>query len=321
MDLKEVKNILIIGVAGGLAKITAGLIAKTHPHINITGVDSRPIDKTVHSPNMNYVRMKYTRSNFEKIFRNNQFDVVFHLGRMSHANANPRAHLAQRLDLNVMGTNRILELSLKFNVRKVIILSTFHVYGAFAENPVFLKEDSLLKASINYPELRDVVEMDQLASNWLWKYQHELETVVLRPCNIIGPQISNSMTKYLTTPYAPVPVDFNPTVQFIHEFDMANLLLFSIDGLPSGIYNATTNESISIREAKKIVGAKYVSVPIFLLEPAAKLINKTLWSVPDYLIDYLKYSVLLSNSQIQEHLPENFFRFTTRESLELLQMD
>jgi len=317
-DLTEVKSVLIIGVAGGLAKITAGILSKTYPHLKIMGVDPRPIEKTVKSENMTYMRMRYTRSNFEKLFRNHNFDIVYHLGRMTHANANPRAHLAQRLDLNVMGTNRILELSLKFSVKKVIILSTFHVYGAFAENPVFIKEDSILKASIHYPELRDVVEMDQLATSWMWKYQHEVETIILRPCNIIGPQINNSMTKYLTTKYAPLPVDFNPMIQYIHEFDMANFLIFAIDRMPTGIYNIATDESISIREAKKMVGQKSISVPIFILEQTAKIINKTLWSVPNYLIDYLKYPVLLSNSALKEHLPDDFFRFSIEESLELL---
>lgn len=317
----DIKSILIIGMAGGLARITAGLIARYWPEVKITGIDNRTVTKPINSPNYNPLKMSYTRNNFEKLFRNNQFDVVLHLGRISHANANPRAQLAQRLDLNLMGTNRILDLSLKFGVKKIIIMSTWHVYGAFPDNPVFLKENTLPRASIRYPELRDVVEMDQLATSWMWKFQHEIETIILRPCSIIGPQIRNSMSNYLTASYMPIGIDYNPMTQFIHEFDMANVLVHSISKVPTGIYNVATDEAISIHEAKDIIGRPVIPVPIFSLEAAANLINRTFWSVPNYLIDYLKYQCLLSNSELKQHLPPDPFRFSIRESLELLKLE
>ncbi|MEK6624237.1 MAG: NAD-dependent epimerase/dehydratase family protein, partial [Bdellovibrionota bacterium] len=321
MALTNVNSILMIGMAGGLAKITAGLLLKTYPEATIVGVDSRESDQFLKDGRLKYQRMKYTRSNFEKLFRNNKFDAVLHLGRISHTQANPRAHLAERLDLNVMGTNRILELSLHFEIKKVIILSTYHVYGAYADNPIFLKEDSILRASLNHPELRDVVEMDQLASNWMWKYQHQIETLILRPCSIIGPQIRNAMAQYLVTKYVPVPMDYNPMLQFIHEYDMANTLVHALKYIPTGIYNVATNESMSLHEIKDYMNIPYIPVPVFLLEQVAKVINQTFWSVPDYLIDYLKYPCILSNTELKKHLPPNFFKFSTREILNLIKQD
>ena len=320
METENIKSILVIGISGGLAQIVTGIISREYPNMKIIGVDSRSTKHFIKNKNMQYIQFKYTRNNFERLFRNHNFDAVLHLGRMSHANANPRASLAKRLDLNVMGTNRILELSLKFKIKKIVLLSTFHVYGAYPDNPVFIKENSLLKASIKYPELRDVVEMDQITSSWMWRYQHEMETVLLRPCNIIGPQINNTMSNYFTTPYAPLPIDFNPMIQCIHEFDMANIIKESLFKFPTGIFNVATNESISIKEAKRYVDQPVVPIPIFLLEQTAKIINKTMWSVPNYLIDYLKYPCILSNQEIKQYLPENFFRFSTREALDLIKL-
>ena len=320
MNEKEIKSILIIGIYGGLAQITAKIIQKKFPNAKITGVDSRNISLFKKEKNIEYQRMNYTRNNFEKLFRNGKFDIVLHLGRMSHANSNPRAQIAQRLDLNVMGTNRVFELALKFGIKKTILLSTWHVYGAYPDNSAFIKENTILRASIKYPELRDVVEMDQLATNWMWKYQHEMETIVLRPCSIIGPQINNAITKYLTNSFVPLAIDFNPMMQFIHEFDMANVIASSILTVPTGIYNVSTDESISISQAKDIIGLPTIPVPLFLLEQTAKLINKTVWSVPNYLLDYLKFPCLLSNSEIKRHLPKDIFRFTIKDSLDLLKL-
>jgi UDP-glucose 4-epimerase len=320
MKESEIKSVLIIGMAGGLAKITAGLLTKKYPNIKITGVDSRPVNHLLRANNIEIKQMKYTRGNFEKLFRNNDFDVIYHLGRVSHAHSNPKSQLAQRLDLNIMGTSRILDLSIKFGIKRVVILSTYHVYGALSDNPVFIKEDAPLRASIKYPELRDVTEMDQLATNWMWKNQNEIETIVLRPCNIIGPQISNSITQYLNAKISPMPVDFNPMFQFIHEFDMANILMHSLAAIPTGIYNVAPEECISIREAKKVIGNKTIPAPITALEPMAKMF-KTLWNFPDYLLDYIKFACIIDGSELRKHLPKDIARFNTKEALELLKLD
>jgi len=316
--LKDKKKILIIGVAGGLAKILSGLLSKNMPDCEIIGIDSRDLRDLPKRNNITYHQMRYTRGNFEKLFRDHDFYAVYHLARMSHAHSN-KTNLAQRLDLNIMGTNRILELCLKFEVRKVIILSTYHVYGALSDNPTFIKEDAPLRASIKNPELRDVTEMDQLATNWMWKNQHKIETIVLRPCSIVGPQIKNSMSQYLTTPYVPVGIDFNPMFQFIHEFDMANILSRCLEEVPTGIYNIAPDEVISIREAKKAVGIPFMSFPIIALAPMAAAFKK-LWSFPDYLLEYIKFGCIIDNSEIKKHLKDDALRFSTREALELLKL-
>ena len=240
-EFKSINNILIIGMAGGLAKLTAKLIERKYPNINILGVDSRHSTTETNKKNIEFRRIRYTRGNFEKIFRERSFDLVLHLGRMSHAN-NDHNSLIKRLDLNLMGTSRILDLALKHHVKKVIILSTYHVYGALHDNPVFIDENHPLRASIRCPELRDVVEMDQISTNWMWKNQNEIQTIVFRPCSIIGPQIQNTMSQYLTTSYVPVPIDFNPMFQFLHEFDMAQVLVESMVKVPTGIYNVAPND-------------------------------------------------------------------------------
>lgn len=317
----EIKNILIIGIAGGLSKILAGLILKNYPNASITGVDPRPITEDLISDRINYQQMRYTRGNFERLFREKQFDIVFHLARMSHAGSNFKISLAQRLDLNLMGTSRILDLSLKFGAKKVIILSTYHVYGAISDNPVFINEDAPLRASIKYPELRDVVEMDQISTNWMWKNKQDIDTVVLRPCTIIGPQINNTMTQFLKTNHVPICSDFNPMFQFIHEFDMANILLRSIGELPTGIYNVATDETISIKKAKEVLKSKTTSIPSFILEATAKVMTKSIWNFPRYLIDYIKFSSIIDNTHLKAYLGNDLFHYSIKESLELSHFD
>src|SRR6478735_7698173 len=122
------KKILIIGIAGGLAQMTARLILTEHPDWEILGIDSRDISKVPPLKGLTSMELKYSRGNFENLFRTHEFEVVYHLGRISHS-SNTHNVLAKRIELSVMGTNRILELCERSGVKKVIILSTFHVYG------------------------------------------------------------------------------------------------------------------------------------------------------------------------------------------------
>lgn len=317
--MTEPKKILLIGIAGGLAQMTARLILTEHPDWEILGIDSRDVSRVPPLKGLTALELKYSRGNFENLFRSYEFDVVYHLGRISHSKNDDNV-LAKRIDLSVMGTNRILELCERSGVKKVIILSTFHVYGAYPDNSIFLSEEAPLRASIKHPELRDVVEMDQICTNWMWKNQNTISTVVLRPCNIIGTLIQNTMTRFLSGSISLRPVDYNPFFQFIHEFDMASILYRALDELPTGTYNVAGEEYISLREALDVVGTRAFPFPMVLAGGFNKILRRINVEVPPYLLDYLKFSCLISNHKLEKHLGSDFLRFSIREALELIKL-
>ena len=317
--MSDKKKILMIGIAGGLAQMTARLILTEHPEWEMIGIDSRDVSKVPPLNGLTSMELKYSRGNFENLFRTHQFDVVYHLGRISHS-SNTQNLLAKRIELSVMGTNRILELCERSGVKKVIILSTFHVYGALPDNSIFLKEDSPLRASMRHPELRDVVEMDQICTNWMWRNQNAISTVVLRPCNIIGTQIQNAMTKFLAGPVALSPADYNPFFQFVHEFDMAHILYKSLEHVPTGTYNVAGDDFIALREALNVIGTTGIPFPMVLAGGLNSALKKLNIDVPEYLLDYLKFSCLISNQELKKHLGANFLRFSIKEALEMIKL-
>ena len=94
------------------------------------------------------------------------------------------------------GTKQLLDHCIHHGVQKVVVISSSYVYGAFPENPYFMDEDSPLSASRAYPEIRDLVEVDTLASAYLWRYPH-LHTCVLRPVNVLGYYVHSMIGQYL----------------------------------------------------------------------------------------------------------------------------
>ena len=314
----DVKQVLVIGIAGGLAQLLSKKLNTRFPNAKITGVDSRTTPKPKDIQNLSCLTLKYSRTEFEKLFRKNKFDVVFHLGRLSHAQPILPMNLAQKIEFTLVETQKLFDICKTFQVKKIIFLSSFHVYGANADNPVFLTEDAPLRASIDFGNLREVVEIDFTATNWMWKYQNEIQMNVFRPCNIIGHHIKNAVTTYLTTKYSPYPIDYNPSFQFIHEDDMANILVRAILEVPTGVYNLAPDEFISIRRALQICKNGGPPVPLFLATAFASLLKKWYSALPEYFLEYLKYPCLIDNQLIKTHLKGPLFFHTTEETLKAL---
>jgi len=318
---KQTKNgkILIIGINGGLAQLTAKFLLQENPGMEIIGVDSRNIRDSINDERVKLRTIRYTRNDFESLFRGHSFDSVYHLGRITIGKNTP-GMLQKRLEMNLIGTQHILDLAARYAVRRTIILSTFHVYGALSDNPIFITENTPLRASLAYPELRDVVEMDQICTNWMWQHQNTCETLVFRPCNIVGPNISNAITQYLKNPLAINPMDYNPMMQFLHEYDMAKLLILGQRDLPPGIYNAAPKDFLPLQNIIETIHDKHtIHAPVTLLGILNLALNKFGLGLPSYLLEYLKFSCLISNDHLIEHLPAKFqFKYNTNQAIDSL---
>ena len=311
-------SVLITGISGGLAQMTLELLHKKYPQASIRGVDNRPLPRIRERKKFKMEKIQYTRGGFERLFRDHYFDLVLHMGRFTYSHRDAPGIMARKLEFSVIETKRILDLSLKSGVKKIITLSTYHVYGAMADNSVYLNEEMPLRASLKYSSLRHVVDMDNVITNWMWKHQNQVQLIMFRPCNIIGPRINNTISKYLSYRYSPYPIDYNPMMQFIHEFDMANLIVYTCQHIPTGVYNATPSEIIDLRRAIKIAGNKGIPLPLSLSKLVASMFKSRFLGIPDYLIDYLMYSCIIDNSALKKYLPENFFRFPLLDSLKAL---
>ncbi len=281
----EKKTVLVTGAAGSLAR---RVIARLHGQYNVVAVDfRRKVETDAGIPS--YKVDTYKRG-FEDIFRNHRIDAVIHIGRIfTHEYDRQR-----RYNANVLGTKKLLDLCRKYAVKQVIIHSTYFVYGASAYNPALLDEDAPLKASEVTQDLVDSVEVESLAQIYMWKYP-ELHITILRPCNVLGPGVQNSMSLLLSRPLAPVLVGFSPLMQFLHVDDMADAMLVAFEGNQPGIYNVAPDDWVAYQVALKQSGCR--RLPVMSIPPMLpKLISSALnWNAffPPYLINYFKYPVII----------------------------
>ena len=279
------KTVLITGAAGALAQ---QIISRLRGHYQIVAVDFRKL--TFHSDDIPSYKIDFNKRGFKDLFKQYQFDSVIHLGRISSGEGNRNS----RYNANVIGTQKMLDLCHQYAVKNVIILSTYHVYGASPYNPALIDETAPLKAAELTMNLVDSVELENLANIYLWRYP-ELNITILRPCNIVGPGVKNSISRLLSSKIAPVLLGFSPIMQFIHIDDMADAIILAHKKSKRGVYNVATNDWIAYQEALSLsgcIGLPVPSIPPILPKNITKLMNLKMF--PSYLINYYKYPVVIN---------------------------
>lgn len=277
-------HILITGAAGALAQ---KVIEQLRDTCDLVAVDFR--EQVYLGDDIPSYCIDFNKRVFEDLFRRYQFDGVIHMGRIMSS----QLTRMRRYNANVLGTQKLLDLSHKYGIKRVVVLSTFHVYGAVAYNPALIDEAAPLKSAGLSADLIDSVELENLANIYLWRYP-ELNITILRPCNIVGPGVRNTISTLLGSERAPVLAGFSPMMQFIHIDDMADAIVLAYKKPTRGVYNVAPQDWVAYQHALKLCGCKRIQVPsIPPMVPKMILGTLKLKSFPSYLMAFFKYPVVI----------------------------
>lgn len=283
-------KVLVTGAGGALGR---RVIDRLKDRYDIVGVDFR-WRKHV-DPDVVHYEVDFDKRKFQDVFREHEFAGVIHLGRIGAAQLNR----ARRYNSNVIGTERLLQYCQQYGVRQVVILSSHYVYGADANNPALLDESTPMKASNLTNELVDSVELENLCNIYLYKHP-ELNITILRACNILGPGVSNNLSKILASRVAPCLAGFSPMMQFIHVDDLAEAIDLGYEKNLRGVYNVAPDDWIAYQEALERAGCYRLylpSIPPQLPRALASLLNAFGgMPFPSYLVNYFKYPVIIDGS-------------------------
>ncbi len=282
---------MITGITGGLARLVGAALAEQGHEI--IGVDYRNPPDDLGYPATLY-KANYNKTRIEDIFRRHRPEQVLHLGRVG----NLKMRTGKRFDLNVIGSSKVMTLCLKYEVRRLVVLSTFHIYGAHPHNHIPIFEEDPLRAGTGFPQLGDAIQLDSQSVMWIWRHP-EVQIAVLRPCNVVGPSISNAISRFLRHDVKPSILGFNPMVQFIHQDDMVEALLAVAGSSQVGVFNVAGKESIPWRDALKLCGGTLVPVPADFAAFALKVLRTFTTALPPYMVNFTKYPCIISDEALR----------------------
>jgi UDP-glucose 4-epimerase len=284
--------ILITGICGRLGRLVA---RKLHRRTRVVGIDRRPFEgkpKDIVHHQLD-VRRKKTRD----VLRAGGVDTLVHLGTMH----DPRKSDEDRHSWNVEGFQTLLEYASQYGVKKVVVLSSANVYGPRPENVQFLTEEAPLLGAQRFSAIRDLMEVDMLAQNFLWKHS-SIETVVLRPCHILG-RVRNAPSNYLRSEYPIMVMGFDPMVQVVHERDVLRAIELALERGRRGVYNVRGPGELPLSRAFEKLGKRPMYWPAGVAQRAINgLWHSRIVNFPAPELDHIRYVCMVDDQKARNEL-------------------
>lgn len=281
-------TVLVTGVSGQLAHLVCEMLRDRH---ELVGADVRPLPAGRSFPG-EFHCVRYTQRRMAEVFRRHRPRALVHLGRLRGSEVSSTSF---RFTQNVLGTRNLIDLCIRYGVKRFVVLGTFHVYGAHQHNHVGIREDAPLRASLTFPQIADAVELDHAVTGALWRHR-ELETVLLRPCHIVGPSLNNLTSRLFRLRAVPTLLGYDPMLQFVHERDCARAICLALHGDRVGVYNVAGEGAVPYTYAIRLAGGRPVPVPHFLAYPVVGSLSRWRLLFPKHLMDYFRYPTVVDDS-------------------------
>ena len=250
-------NILVTGGAGFIGKHLVKFLIENKNNVsildNFSNSDKKWISKF----------KKYQIKIFEGDIRNDEDilkatkdqDLVIHLAAkisVEESIKNP----SETFEINVKGTEKVLEICKKNNVKKIIVASSAAVYGEGNER-YKITEQTKLNAISPYGESKIEMEKEiiKFCSN------NQINYVILRFFNIYGlnqsMEYAGVITKFLEkiekSENLIIFGDGTQTRDFVAIEDIINSIHNAMEYTENGTFNIASGEKITIKELAKLM--------------------------------------------------------------------
>src|SRR3954453_10483840 len=152
-------------------------------------------------------------------------------------------------DVDVNGTQNVLEAASGAGTEHVLVTTSAVAYGAFPDNPVPITEEHPVRGVADFSYARDKTESDRLCQ--LWDLRHPERTLtIVRPCIVFGPNVDNYLVRIWTkAPSQPgVGNLLDQRVQFVHEDDVVDGIIRLLEGKHRGAFNVAGDGEMTFRE-------------------------------------------------------------------------
>lgn len=292
-DIRQ--SVLITGISGSLGQLLAHRLAHS---FQVIGTDTRPFKNK--PKNIKHLEIDLRKNSALAQLKKAQPDHIVHLGVIR----NPQKHKVDGTAYyyNIEVTSQLLRLAEQLNIKKFIYLSTANLYGPSSTSSGFLTEDAPLHGADRSPEVRDLVALDMMIQSFFWKHP-STETVILRPVHMVGKHLHNAPSSYLRTPHVPTLLGYDPLLQLVHESDVINALVLSLQNSVRGIFNIIGKSQAPLSRLLERRGAYSYPVPELVLKPLMRrLFRYSLSSYPPGEMDHLKFTCLVDGTRAKNQL-------------------
>jgi len=182
-------KLLITGGAGFIGSNFILYVLRGHPEVTLVNVDAltycgnlENLSSVEDNSQYRFVKANIADSEaMEPLFRENRFDAVINFAAETHVDRSITGP-SVFLSTNVVGTQVLLGLSLKYQLKRFLQISTDEVYGSLPETGYFSETTPLAP---NSPYSASKAAADFLVRAYVHTY--EMDAVITRCSNNYGP--------------------------------------------------------------------------------------------------------------------------------------
>jgi nucleoside-diphosphate-sugar epimerase len=207
--------------------------------------------------------------------------------------------VADRRAVNVRGTEVLLDAAVAAGVRRVVLLTSAMVYGAFPANPVPLEEDSPPLVEPTDGLVGDWIAMERAAERRTTA-DPPLEVTVVRPASLVGP-VSDALLPGLFEAVRLLGIrDARCHWQFCHVDDLLDALVAAATGKVSGAVTVGCEGWLSRAEVEEIASMRSVVLPSSVAFATAERLHRVgALASPSSDLHYLVYPWVVGSQQLR----------------------
>lgn len=308
----KTKSVVIIGVGGFKGHHVLKALETDKSFKKVIAIDFR-------KPNLTLKKTKFYKlditetladARLAEILKNENCDTLIHTAfPMTPPRNEAFAH-----EVVAIGSFYIFNACYAAKVRKVVMLTTTDVYGAFPSNPNFLSETKDPQGHRQSRFLADKIDAEKQALKFQKKQPDSIVTI-LRPCTILGPTIDSYKTRFLRRPVITTMLGFDPLFQFVHEDDVIDCTLKLIKEDHPGIFNLAGSGVLPLSRVIQYCG----KINFKLTQLGFKSMVQLLWTMdlapaPASHVDFLRYLCVADTEKLRKQV--GFVpRYSTKEAL------
>ena len=286
------KRVLVTGVSNPLGAEVARRLASNVDFL--FGCDIA--DPVSALEEMDFVHADTRHAVIGKLVRQLRIDTVVHLAVLVDSHVDDRAvH-----ETDVIGTMNVLIACAAPSspVRRLVVKSSQAIYGAGPADPSFFSEDMVNFERAASGVARDLLEMEQLVSEFALR-NDECGVTVLR----LGFRVSEDtgLARYLSLPVVPVFTGFDPRLQLMHEDDAAEVVVRATMGHHPGAFNVAGDGVVLVSQAVEIMGGRVAPVlpPYWRWFSRLGLRVVAHVDLPAHLADVIAYGSVMDTTRLE----------------------
>ncbi len=221
-------------------------------------------------------------------------DVVVHLGAADHDLR------ARRRESVTEGAAVMLADATAGDARHIVLVSSAMVYGAYANNPVPLTEDAILRPDVEFVYARQLATVEAMVDRWR-RAAPGRSVTVLRPVIAMAADGTSSLAAALAAGLGQRTGTDDPPAQFLHLDDLASAVAIAVDRRLDGVFNVAPDGWVAGERVRALTGAR---PRIRLPDRVAEVVGPLRWRfqrgpIPPGLRGYTRAPWLVANDRLK----------------------